>query len=193
MQHLRVGGAEAVSRSPLPARPRQPRAIHSPRQLAGIASAKQRRRAGRRARRAMPEQQTRPWRSRRRGGVRAQLCLAAAPPRSASQVRRAATQPNARPLAAPAAASVRSFEAALNSITGMRLLLAFRQRLFLARKRTIKLSQAWTLAAAEVPGAERQPQLEADVTRSLDERSTSNDLLSNSPNYLGIDQAKPIN
>ena len=46
--------------------------------------------------------------------MRAQLCLAAAPPRSASQERRAANRTNARPLAAPAAASARSFEAALN-------------------------------------------------------------------------------
>lgn len=41
-------------------------------------------------------EQTRPWRSRRRGGVCAQLCLAAAPPRSASQERCATNRAKAR-------------------------------------------------------------------------------------------------
>jgi len=59
-------------------------------------------------------EQTRPWRSRRRGGVRAGVGLAAAPPRHASQERCAANRASARPLAALVAVSVRSFEAALS-------------------------------------------------------------------------------
>src|SRR3546814_8123465 len=57
------------------------------------------------------KRQTRSWRDRRRGGVRAQMCLAAAPTRQARRVRSAA-RTEARSLTAPVAGSERPSTAA---------------------------------------------------------------------------------